>query len=213
MNHYRCHHVHVTKTRWERDSDCVEFFSHNTPLPYKSSAENDIIAARGFAYALDNPSPQAPFSNIGDSQLVAIEQFSKIFTKAAENVKISADPPQHQSEQTAAIIPQKLQPGWTKSIPSVHPNVIEDEYGKKPSNYQHKVHIFSSGPNIIHPELPIPPPRVNTAQPPRVDKGGPSSNFISRGNKNPHPRYALTAQFQKKREANSVTHQISGVSQ
>ena len=94
----------------------LSFFSHNTPLPYKSSAENDIIAARGFAYALDNPSPQAPFSNIGDSQLVAIEQFSKIFTKAAENVKISVDPPQHQSEQTAANIPKKLHPGWTKCI-------------------------------------------------------------------------------------------------
>ena len=25
MNHYWCHHVYVTKTRGERDSDCVEF--------------------------------------------------------------------------------------------------------------------------------------------------------------------------------------------
>ena len=46
MNHYCCHHIYVTKTRGEIDSDCVEFFPHSTPLPYKSSAENSIIAAR-----------------------------------------------------------------------------------------------------------------------------------------------------------------------
>ena len=46
MNYYRCHHVYVTKTRGERDSDCVDFFPHNTPLPYKYSADNAIIAAR-----------------------------------------------------------------------------------------------------------------------------------------------------------------------
>ena len=37
--------------------------------------------------------------------------------------------------------------------------------------------------------------------------------MISRGNKNPPPRYALTAQFQKTREADSVTNQIYGVAQ
>ena len=72
MNHYLCHHAYVTKTRGEIDSDCVEFFPHNTPLPYKSSAENAIIAAQELAYTLQNPTPQAPFSNIGESQLVAI---------------------------------------------------------------------------------------------------------------------------------------------
>ena len=41
-NHYRCHHVYVTKTRGERDSDCVEF-SHiilhsPTILPQKMSS-------------------------------------------------------------------------------------------------------------------------------------------------------------------------------
>ena len=97
MNHYRCHHVYVTKARGERDSDCVEFFPHNTPLPYKYSAENSIIAVRGLAYALNKPAPQVPFSNIVDSQLVAIKQLSKIFTKAADNVKRKADPPQQQA--------------------------------------------------------------------------------------------------------------------
>ena len=72
MNHYQCHHVYVTKTRGKRDSDCVDFFPYNTPLPYKYSSENAIISARELSYALQNPAPQAPFSNIGESQLVAI---------------------------------------------------------------------------------------------------------------------------------------------
>ena len=76
---------------------------------------------------MKNPAPQAPFSDIGDYQLFPIEQLSKIFTKEADNVKSTADPLQQQAEQTAAIIPQKLQPGRTKYIPSVQPNVIEDE--------------------------------------------------------------------------------------
>ena len=38
IEHYRCHRVYVTKKRGERDSDCVEFSSHNTPLPYISSS-------------------------------------------------------------------------------------------------------------------------------------------------------------------------------
>ena len=70
-----------------------------------------------------------------------------------------------------------------------------------------------SGPNIILLEVPVPPPRVQTVKPPRVEKGGPSSNLRSRGKKNPVPLYALTAQFQKIHEANAVTHQISGVDQ
>ena len=45
MNHYRCHHVYVTKTRGEQDSDYVECLPHNNPLPYKTFAENAIIAA------------------------------------------------------------------------------------------------------------------------------------------------------------------------
>ena len=146
MNHDLFHHVYVTKTIGEQESYCVEFFPHNTPLPYNSSSENAIIAAHELAYALKNPALQAPFSNIGNYQLVAIEQLSKIFTKAADNMKSTADPPQQQSEQTAASIPQKLQPGWTKYILSVQPNAIEDEEGKEPkiistrSTFPHQGH-------------------------------------------------------------------------
>ena len=125
----------------------------------------------------------------------------------------TAETPQQQPDPKAAIIIQKLHPGWTKYIPSVQPNVIEDEEGKEPTNYQHKVHMPKLRPIIIPPEVPIPPPRVKNAQPPRVYKGDPSSNLRSRGKTNPLPLYALTAQCQKTYEENSVTHQISGVAQ
>ena len=128
-------------------------------------------------------------------------------------MKITAELPQHQAEQTAVVIPQTLQPGRTKYIPSPQPNVIEDEEGKEPTKFQHKVHGSPSGTHIIPPEVPISPQRVNTAQPTRVDKGGPSSNLRSRGNKIPRPRYALTAQCKKPCKANSGTHQTSGVAQ
>ena len=187
MNHYCCHHVYFTKTRGERDSDCVEFFLHNTPLPYKSSAENAIIAARELAYALHNPAPQAPFSNIGESQLVAIETLYNIFTKAADDGKRTTDSPHNQSDHTAASVPQTPQPGRTEYIPTTQPNVIEDEEGLRPANFQHKVHRSPSGPHTIPPEVPIPSPRVNTEQPPREDMGGPSSSLRSRGNKNIRP--------------------------
>ena len=70
-----------------------------------------------------------------------------------------------------------------------------------------------SGPIIIPPKVPVPPPRVQTAQPPRVEKGGPSSNLISRGKKTTISLYLLTAQFQRTHEVNVVTHKIYGMAQ
>ena len=45
MDHYMCHHIYVTTTIGERDSYCVEFLPHSTPLHYNSSSENVIIMA------------------------------------------------------------------------------------------------------------------------------------------------------------------------
>ena len=45
MDHCRCHCVYINKTRGERDSYCVEFFTHNTPTPYNYSSESVIITA------------------------------------------------------------------------------------------------------------------------------------------------------------------------
>ena len=57
----------------------VLIFPHNTPLPYNSSSKNIIIAAQKLDHTLQNPAPNTPFSNIGDSQMLAIYQLSDIF--------------------------------------------------------------------------------------------------------------------------------------
>ena len=98
----------------------------------------------------------------------------------------------------------------TKPLPSVQTNIIEYDDGQCSTSFLHKFHISPPVTNIILPEVPVPPPRVQTAQPPRVDTEGPSSNLRSRGKKNTIPHFALTAQFHKVHEANAVTHQISG---
>ena len=95
----------------------------------------------------------------------------------------------------SAIVPQKVNPYRKKRIPLLQPNVIEDDEGKEPTNYQHKVHMSPSDPSIIPPEVPIPPPRLKTVQPPSVETGGPSSNLKSRGKRNPLRLYVLTAQY------------------
>ena len=121
--------------------------------------------------------------------------------------------PLQQTVKKSAIVPQKVHPDRTKPLTLVQPNVIEYDKGKEPKNFQNKVHMYPSGPSIIPPEVPVTPPRVHTAQPPWVDKGGPSYNLKSRGKKNYMPIYALAEKFQKKHEANAVNYQIYGVSQ
>ena len=86
----------------------------------------------------------------------------------------------------------------TKLLTSVQPNIIEYDDGNCSTSFQHKVHMSPSVPQIILPEVPVPPPRVQTAQSPMVDTEGPSSNLRSRGKKNTIPKFALTAQFQIK---------------
>ena len=107
MNHYWCHHIYVTKKIGKQESDFVEFSPHNTKLPYNYSSENAIIAGRELAYALKNPAPQAPFSDNGDSQIVANEQLSKIFSKAANNVKKREDPSQQQIVKNPSLYLRK----------------------------------------------------------------------------------------------------------
>ena len=79
---------------------------------------------------MKNAAPQAPFSNIGDSQMVAIEKLYQIFSKVVDNVKKRADTPQQKIVKKSAMVPQKVRPGRTKPLPSVQPNVVEYYEGK-----------------------------------------------------------------------------------
>ena len=208
-----CHCVYVTKTRGEQDSDCIDFFPHNNPLPYISSSENVIIAGHILAHTLKNPSPQAPFSIIGDSQMVAIKQLSDIFSKVADKLHQRVDPPKQQTVTKSATIPHKVRSTMTKLITSEEPNITEDNDGKSPTSFYQNVLMYPSVTHSIHPEVPVTPPRVQPAQPPRVDTEGPSSNLRSIVKKNNIPNFALAAQFQQVIESNEFTHQIYGVAQ
>ena len=179
IEHCRCHHVYITKTRGERDSDCVEFPPHNTPLLFKSSAENATITALELANALKNPAPPTPYSNIGDDQMATIHQLSQIYSRITNTlqeksieIQTQRDIPQQSilGQNQNVPLPTNTKP----NIPKSNPNIIEDDNGDLPTiNY--KVH---TGKHIIPPDPPS-LPRVNTYPPPRVNDG-PSTNLRSR---------------------------------
>ena len=81
-NHYCCHTVYANHTAHERVADTVEFSPHYGKMPYRSSAENATIAVRKLTHALQNPSPASPFSNVGDKQMEALHQLSKLFQQS-----------------------------------------------------------------------------------------------------------------------------------
>ena len=115
--------------------------------------------------------------------MVTIDQFLDIFSKVADHLYQRVDPPQQRPVTKSAIIPHKVRPTMTKLIPSEHPNIIEDDEGRIPTSFQQNIHMSPSGPHIILPNIPVPPPRVQPAQPPRVDTEGPSYILRSRGKK------------------------------
>ena len=95
-----------------------------------------MIAAHKLAHALQNPAPQAPFYNIGDSQMVTIEQLSGIFPKVAANMSQPLDPPQKQPVTKYTPLPHQVRPAQAKPIPLERPNIIEEDDGNSPTYFQ-----------------------------------------------------------------------------
>ena len=89
----------------------------------------------------------------------------------------------------SANIPHKVRPTLIKPIPSEQTNIIEDDDGNSPTSFQKNVHVSPSGPHIILPDIPVPPPRVRPLQPLRVETGGKSSNLRSSDKKNLSPTF------------------------
>ena len=127
--------------------------------------------------------------------MVVIEQVSGVFTKVAEYLIQSLDPPQHQPVIKLATIPHKVRPTLSKTIPLERPNIKEEDDGPSPTDFQHNVHMHPSGPHGILPDVPEPPPRVRPEQPQRVDTEGPSSNVILICKKNSVTNFSLGAKF------------------
>ena len=100
-----------------------------------------MIAAHKLAHALQNPAPQAPFYNIVDSQIVAIEQLSDVFPNVAANLHQRVDPPQQRPVTKSASKPHKVRLTLTKPIPSEHHNIIEHDLGNSPTSFQRNFHM------------------------------------------------------------------------
>jgi hypothetical protein len=84
MDHYRCYHIFIIKTKAERDSDTVTFSPSKTKMPALSSTDRTIRAANELVHALRHPHPL--IVPIGTEQLKALEQLS-------ENVGSTTPPP------------------------------------------------------------------------------------------------------------------------
>ena len=73
-DYYRCYDIYVPETRAIIQPGTVNFFPHNSKIPFTSSTENTTITATELIHALCNPAPAAPYAHIGDAQVQALEQ-------------------------------------------------------------------------------------------------------------------------------------------
>jgi hypothetical protein len=82
LEHYRCCTVYISKTRSERVLETAAFPPTEVPLPFPSSKELVAQAAKKLTHALLNPKPAGPFCQVGDEQMLALQQLAAIFVGA-----------------------------------------------------------------------------------------------------------------------------------
>ena len=86
------------------------------------------------AHALKNPAPQAPISIVGDSEMVAIEQLSDIFSKVADILQQISDPPQQQPVKNSPLYLKKCVQIFMVIlhvfIIKIYPNLFSNYYPK-----------------------------------------------------------------------------------
>ena len=85
LHHYRCFEFFLNNTAHSRIVDTIEFSPHHFTMPFTSSSDNAMEAAKQLAHDLQNPAPTAPFSQLGDSTMAAIEQLSLLLKKKIFN--------------------------------------------------------------------------------------------------------------------------------
>ncbi len=79
MEHYRCYRIYIPETKGERVCDTVDFFPQNTKLPQLSAEAATLRAAQHLISTLKQPHPEAPFLNLGDEKVRALETLADIF--------------------------------------------------------------------------------------------------------------------------------------
>ena len=209
----------------------MNFSPHYGKIPYISSTENATIAARKLTHALQNPSPASPFSNVGDKQMETLHQLAKLFQQAVtenNDTPNSVAPTRMSPTQKA---PQTRVPIITTPAHKAHPNrpnIIEDDHGNQPLRLdhgnqplglvlppQHKTarqhHILPDSVTSqrvarIHRQPVTPSPRVERPSRYQTRSYNLRPNTIS-------ARYIDAANYIEIKEANSVTHPITGQAQ
>jgi hypothetical protein len=81
LEHYRCYRVYINKTRSEIVVETV-VFSTEVKLPLSSSKDLATEVAKKMTYALVNPQPASPFTQVGDEQGTALNKLAAIFEGA-----------------------------------------------------------------------------------------------------------------------------------
>ena len=141
--------------------------------------------------------------------MAAIQQLSNIYSRITSTLQNNStnNDSQHNTPQKSNLVNKNTVP-FPKLPPQNHLNIIEDDNGDLPT-ITYKVH---TGTNLIPPDDPPSPPRVNTPPPPRVIDG-PSTNLRSRFTGGTASHYALATATLTSMEANSVIHPDTGVAQ
>ena len=97
----------MPETRAVIQPDTVEFFPHNSKMPFRSSTENATITATELIHALRNPALAVPYAHIDDDQVQALEQLAESFQRATfqPQQQVSTTAPQQQNFSPPRVAP------------------------------------------------------------------------------------------------------------
>jgi hypothetical protein len=82
LEHYRCYTVYISNRISERVVETVDYPPTDVPLPFPSSKELATQAVKQLTHASLIPKPAGPFCQVGDEQMLALQQLAAIFEGA-----------------------------------------------------------------------------------------------------------------------------------
>jgi hypothetical protein len=105
LPHYRCYRVWIWATDAERIADTLAWFPQHVTMPFLSSSQAAIAAARDLVAALNNPAPASPICPPTNSQREQLHQLADIFTQHTANTPAHQQyertpPPTIETQQT-----------------------------------------------------------------------------------------------------------------
>jgi hypothetical protein len=113
LHHYHCYRVWVWATNAERVADTLAWFPQHATMPFLSSSQAEMAAARDLVSALNNPTPASPICPLTTSQRDQLHQLADIFTQHTANTL-----PQYSDEPTPPSPTDTQQQSSPQSSPS-----------------------------------------------------------------------------------------------